>query len=76
MIVPLHETLTIARKGAIIEALQYTQGNITKAARLLQCDRTYIHKLMNTLGIEGKRKKVKNTNNINTLVSLWRRRTI
>lgn len=50
-----------AKKREIIEgALEATSGNITRAARALGIDRTYLAKKLQTLGID--RKAFANTN--------------
>jgi two-component system nitrogen regulation response regulator NtrX len=48
---PLKEFREIVEKDYIIRILKNTNGNISKASRILKIDRTYLHKKMSQFDI-------------------------
>ena len=48
----LKEAIETAKKEAIITALEYTDGNQTEAAKVLNIQRTYLSSLLNKLDIK------------------------
>jgi transcriptional regulator with GAF, ATPase, and Fis domain len=50
----LHETRETAERERILQALDQTQWNVSAAARILNIERTNLHKRMRTLELERK----------------------
>jgi two-component system nitrogen regulation response regulator NtrX len=49
----LHETRDDAEKARILKALEQTGWNISAAARMLNIERTNLHKRIRALGLKG-----------------------
>lgn len=47
-----HDSLREAKRRKIQDALDQTKGNISEAAKLLGVNRTYLHRLIRTLGLD------------------------
>ena len=50
----LHETRDAAERDRILQALDQTEWNVSAAARILNIERTNLHKRMRSLGLERK----------------------
>lgn len=50
-----HDEVLQFKTGLVAETLQRTEGNVSQAARELGLQRTYLHRLMNELGVQPQR---------------------
>jgi transcriptional regulator with GAF, ATPase, and Fis domain len=48
-----HDTVTEFKKRLIVDALEQSGGNITRAAELLDLNPTYLHRLIRNFGIKS-----------------------
>ena len=49
--IPYHDTVDRFRRALLTEVLQFTNGNRTKAARVLGLQRTYLVRLIGKFGV-------------------------